>query len=270
MIDLEVAYIERINLVITGFKGYLGSNLLLKLNAQEEIKKLSALTNKGIKNIIHLAAKVDTNISTISNNIQLDMHVIEFCKTNSCNLIYASSNNIYPYARNCKDNYEFHKSDYYGASKILTEQILKNVANVKYVSLRIGDVFGIDQKHGNFFKNIQSSITEEKDLSLFGQGLKVRNYIFIDDLINVLIFLSTQDIITSKSFNIAYKEPVSIFQIICYINQFLKIPIQKISYDISKELTDFRTLDYTEIKDFNFTYDIWSALDKYITTIKGQ
>jgi UDP-glucose 4-epimerase len=270
MIDLEVAYIKQLDLVITGYRGYVGSNLLSSLNKKVEIIKLISLHNKDIKKVIQLAAKVGDSVSTISNNIQLDTYVIEFCEKNNCQLIYASSNNVYPYAKDCKDIYQLHEADFYGASKIFTEQILEYNTSIKYVSLRIGDVFGKNQKHGNFFKNIQSSIIDKKDLSLYGRGLKVRNYIFIDDLVNVLKFFIKNNISNNETFNIAYQEPVSIFQIVNYISHSTAIPIKKIEYDISKELTDFRTLKFTLPQGFNFNYDIWSALNRYVLSMKDK
>lgn len=45
--------------------------------------------------------------------------------------------------------------------------------------LRIGDVFGMNQKHGNFFKNIENSIRNELPLKLYGEGLKVQKFMFI-------------------------------------------------------------------------------------------
>jgi len=195
--------------------------------------------------------------------------ILKFCQEKKCKLIFASSNNVFPYSKLCKNKTSFHKNDYYGASKIFAEQLLENVSNVNFISLRIGDVFGIDQKHGNFFKNLQSYISKKESISLYGEGLKVRNYIYIKDLVNVLKFLIENSFTENKYYNIAYETPVNISQIIRYIAKECKLEINNVDYDIVKELTDFRTLEYSKIDSFKYEFNMWTALDDYIKKARG-
>jgi len=268
--EIKVAYIEDYELVITGYNGYIGSSIInefRKLN-----KKFVLLPIKNIKNcncFIHLAANVNNDLDTFKRNLELDLEVIKYCDKTKCYLIYASGNNVYPKMVGCDISTHFNINDYYSASKIVTELLLNSLFSFNYTILRIADVFGSGQRHGNFFKSIEQSIKNRSELFLYGRGLKIRNYIYIKDLVNLIFYFIKER--QNGTYNVCYDEPLSIYQIIQKISILSGLKIKYVDYPIENELLDIRTMKPSKFSRFSYQFNMHLAIeDYYHSIIKGD
>lgn len=269
----DICYFSKSKFILTGFNGYIGSQLaqfLLKhINGENCILgKIEDFVSEA-SCVIHLGASVEPNLQSLKNNLITDIELLEIVNNAKIPLLYASSNNIYPFKSYCEGD-DYFVNDCYSASKIFGEQIIENFIQVPYIFLRIGDVFGSDQKHGNFFKNIENSIKHNLPLKLYGEGLKVRSYIYIEELCNMILFCTNNVIkYDGAKFNLANKEDANLKTIIEYIAKKTELAIQKYDYDLQKEINDYRTMKVNLPLEYTYKYDsFWLAIDNYIKQIK--
>jgi len=168
-------------------------------------KLSSAMKNHNI--VIHLAAKIDVIDSiinpelTFETNVKGTQNVLDSCISNGITkIITTSSASIY---QNVSDGAitEENKTEPlspYGKSKLEMEKIITN-SKIDSTILRLFNVYGSNSTSGvivNFKENIQNN----KQLTIFGDGKAIRDFVHVDDVINGIVLS-----ISSKSgiFNIA-------------------------------------------------------------------
>lgn len=256
--------------IISGSRGYIGSNLL----GQFELLKQGNLFDIDIDKIdffIHLAAQIQLDdLKSFLNNIVLDNYIFDYCAEKNIKLIYASTNNVYEFKENCKETDDYRNNDTYSLSKILGETMLfsKTTKTLNFAILRIGDVFGKNQNHGNFFKALQKSILENESIKLYGDGSKIRNYIYIKELLNIVkFFIENPENINNEAYNICFSESYSIKQIVENIAKQSSLNIEKIEYI---ENSDIRTMKNDRLKKtgYKFLFDMESGLEDYVKEIQ--
>lgn len=269
----DVCYCSKSKLIITGFSGYIGSQLtqFLKREVVDEKFIVGAIEDfiSEARCVIHLGASVESTLESLKNNLTTDIELLEIINNTKIPLLYASSNNVYPFKSYC-DGDDYSINDCYSASKVFGEQIIEKFIEVPYIFLRIGDVFGLNQKHGNFFKNIENSIKYNQSLNLYGEGLKVRSYVYIEELCRMILFCANNvEQYSGKRFNLCNKQNTNLKSIIEYISVKTALDIQKFEFDLQKELDDYRTMKFNLPSEYVFEYGtFWMAIDKYIENIK--
>jgi nucleoside-diphosphate-sugar epimerase len=269
----DVCYCSKSKLIITGFKGYIGNQLIQFL--QNTIINENCIIGRiedfllEASCVIHLGASVEPKLESFKNNLITDIEILEIINNAKIPLIYASSNNVYPFKSNCDGN-DYSINDCYSASKVFGEQIIKNFIKVPYIFLRIGDVFGYEQKHGNFFKNIENAIKNNLPLKLYGEGLKVRSYVYVEELCHMILFCANNVIkYNGNSFNLCNQQNANLKSIIDYFAEKTKLPIQRFDYNLQKEIDDYRTMKVNLPLEYIYKYDsFWLAIDSYIKQIK--
>jgi UDP-glucose 4-epimerase len=115
----------------------------------------------------------------------------------------------------------------YGVSKRAVESYLDYFAasaSIRPVSLRIGNLFGPGQDAARLFGAITHFTRNAlcgKPIVLFGDGSNVKDYVYIDDVVNALI-LAAQTEGTPRVLNIGSGEGHSLNDIIAVIEKFLQ------------------------------------------------
>lgn len=118
----------------------------------------------------------------------------------------------------------------YGVSKRAVESYLDYFAafsSIRPVSLRIGNLFGPGQDTARLFGAITHfthNALSGKPIVLFGDGSNVKDYVYIDDVVDALI-LAAQTDGTSRVLNIGSGEGHSLNDIIAVIERYLQRPI---------------------------------------------
>tara|TARA_B110000438_G_scaffold141413_1_gene136461 strand:+ start:464 stop:1333 length:870 start_codon:yes stop_codon:yes gene_type:complete len=227
---------------VTGGAGFIGTNLCKKLallhkvtvydnfsNSSQEnfpdIKNVKliagdilnkSLLHDSMKNhdiVIHLAAKIDV-IDSINNpnntfqtNVDGTQNVLDSCNSNNISkIIVTSSAAVYQNSNNPVDEKSITKSlSPYGQSKLDMEKIIIQ-SKINYSILRLFNVYGNGQITG-VITNFKKNILENEPLTIFGDGKAVRDFIYIDNVIDAII-LSMKPI--SGIYNIASGNGTSI------------------------------------------------------------
>ena len=276
---------------ITGGAGFIGIHLCKKLSTLHKVTLYDNFSNSNQKDfpiipnvtlvigdildhsklshsmenhdvVIHLAAKTDVIDSvnnpddTFQTNVNGTQNVLDSCSSHnipklivmSSAAIYKNSNTIVSELSNTEP------SSPYGQSKLYMEKIIIS-SKLNYSILRLFNVYG-GGNTGGVIANFAKNISENKPLTIFGDGKAVRDFVHIDDVIDGIILC-----IDSKSglYNIASGVGTSITNL---TNLFVQSSENKIIYksarmgeitysvaDISKSQSDLGFSPKISLKD---------------------
>ena len=172
------------SLLITGGTGYIGKKLTQKLMKKynpiysvgiEELdllnyqEVLNFLKENNIKKIIHLGWKMDNDNTAIYDNVEALSNLIKASEEVQIEkIIFASTNNVYGTELNGlnfseDDKINLDESNKYGISKYLGEELVKYTMKEKACIIRIADVYGPNQNHGNLMKGIILNLENKKN-----------------------------------------------------------------------------------------------------------
>jgi len=214
----------------TDFK-YKNLELLLKYNKftfyQEDLLETDKISIINPDKIIHLASipgvrkSIDEPLLYIKNNIEAFVKLLEECKNSGINdVIYASSSSVYgtnekiPFSEDDKiDNLQ----SSYACSKKCMEVYAKyyhDVFQLNTIGLRFFTVYG---PHGRpdmapymFLKNI----AEGEIINQYGNGTSIRDYTYVDDIVNGIISIINGNGESGEIYNLGNNKPVSLLQFI--------------------------------------------------------
>lgn len=196
-------------------------NFLVEAGAkviEGDITKLQDLLNaiKDHEEVIHLAAKISVSesinnpIETFRVNVDGTSNVLIACEKNSIKkLIISSSAAVYGESSlECKltEKSPTNPISPYGESKMKMEQKIREFAskhNIDYIILRFFNIYGIGQssEYAGVITKFIKRIADEKSLQIFGNGLQIRDFVAIHDVINAIHYALLYN--KSGTFNIA-------------------------------------------------------------------
>ena len=144
----------KMKVLLTGHKGFIGSNLLKKLNELShqvsclervdnfEVEQIEAII-KQIEVIFHVGAISDTTLQDANEmlyyNYSISKLIFDLANKHNVKVIYSSS------AANYGDGDSI-PNNIYGWSKLLAENYGLNVCD-KFVALRYFNVYGLGEQH---------------------------------------------------------------------------------------------------------------------------
>ena len=210
--------------------------------------------------VIHCAAQTSV-IKSITNpqetkkiNIDGTKNILNGIKKNKdCFFIFISSGGaIYgnPKYLPVDEKHQIKPISTYGISKnegeILTKSIL-DYHKINYSIIRPSNIYGPSQKSSNVIPKFIDLMKKNEEISIYGNGSSSRDYIFIDDLVNIIHKISEKQIkcVVNASSNIEIK-----------IIEIFKILSKLLKYNQSPKFLDFRDgeidkiyLDNTKLKE---------------------
>lgn len=112
---------------------------------------------------------------------------------------------------------------YYGKAKYLASKFLlhNNKYNFKVIILRLYQVYGPNQKKDRLIPMVINSFLKNKNLKCTN-GKQKRDFIYIDDLINLFLKIIKTKKLNSGIFNVGSGKPVSVKIVIDNIKKFIK------------------------------------------------
>ncbi len=161
---------------------------------EEDIRNIELLkkieeTNLNIDKIIHLAALAGVRDSFKNEMEYLDVNVsgtinmLRIAKElNISRFLFASSSSVYGNKEGeMKENDNINPISPYAYSKAVGEDICKNIdKNFDVVCMRFFSVVGKGQRPDLLFSNIEKAIKENKELVVYGDGTKMRDWTDVD------------------------------------------------------------------------------------------
>lgn len=125
----------------------------------------------------------------------------------------------------------------YGWTKLWQEQLLQNYCeshNIDLVTLRFQNVYGPKQELGNPYTGIigifANAIAQENSLELFEDGLATRDFVFVEDVADVVVKCALYKRPISSIINVGTGQAVTLIDVVETIANLLNKPaIYKIS-----------------------------------------
>lgn len=184
--------------------------------------------------VVHIAASagvrpsIENPLSYVKNNIEGTVNIVEVMKENGIKkIVFASSSSIYG---NCKE--EIFSEDLkvsepispYAASKSACEQFLytySKLFDIQVVALRFFTVFGPRQRPDLAIRKFIDLIKENKPIPVYGDGTTIRDYTYVDDIVDGIISAINYNDTPYEIINLGGGAPVSLNQMIETIEKVL-------------------------------------------------
>lgn len=268
--DFRCQYSPSLRVAITGATGFIGKNLI-GVFASDDFECCVIEEVPDGATIIHLAADVSPTREALLENAACDTFLVELANQKHRGLVYASGNNVYPFAVECRVSEYPRANDYYALSKILGEKLVSEWARIPSVTVRIADVFGGGQRHGNFFKAIEHSVRTGGPLQQYGKGLKRRTYIHVRELCEMLKFISQHCLECVRPggevLNLGYADSASVAEILQIVSELTGVEILARTLDSDRSEFDVRTMF---ISPLNGYVPCWGGFREALTAYVEQ
>ena len=166
----------------------------INLEDQEAVELL--FKNAAPQRVIHLAAQAGVRYSIehpkayVQSNIVGTFNILECCRHNRVeHLVYASSSSVYglntKYPFSVHDNAS-HPASFYGATKIANELMAHSYSHLyglPTTGLRFFTVYGPWSRPDMALFLFTKSILTSKQIDLYNQGNMVRDFTYIEDIV---------------------------------------------------------------------------------------
>ncbi|MCV0400966.1 MAG: NAD-dependent epimerase/dehydratase family protein [Nitrosopumilus sp.] len=191
--------------------------------------------------VIHLAAKISVTESlknpneTYEVNVKGTENILKACKKNSIKKIIALSSAAV-YGNNDNPNHKFRENDKtipispYGISKIKMEESIQKSSKTdknNSIVLRLFNVYGKGQtdEYAGVISKFIDKIKNNESLIIFGEGNQTRDFIYIDDLVELITNIINQNFKKKfEVYNIGNGKPCKIIDL---ANLMIKISPSK-------------------------------------------
>ena len=254
----------------------------LKSNSNIEIEYLDIRSEKISKiisqfkptSVIHCAAQTSVMDSiknpkkTRSINIEGTKNIVnEINKIDGCYFTFISSGGaIYgdPKYLPVDEKHSLEPISEYGISKLEGENIISkllNKSNIKYSILRPSNIYGPKQKGQNVIPLFIEKMSNNSSITIYGDGNSTRDYIFINDLVNIINLFCTKKIMSK--INISTNHEVKIIEIYQIIKEKLNYKLDPIFEEKRKGEVENIVLDNSELIKIT-NYKSFTSIDKGI------
>lgn len=262
-------------LLVTGATGYVGRHFMQSLPdevrcdclapSRQEFDLTDAASMQkyfkthSIDRVLHLAAVVENKdpAALLSINIAGLYNLLKECRTSGVRYFaFASSNTVYgstekppfPEIQHCFPDAE----NWYSISKYYGELMLADMLPASaYAIVRIGDIYGPNQKTGALLKAVVNNILEDQPQRLYGQGDRTRDYIYIDDVVNGLRFVLKNSL--TGVYNLATGIGTNVREILGIAEQLSACKEPTIQVAVEKEDHSKIVLDTEKLKKSGWT-----------------
>jgi nucleoside-diphosphate-sugar epimerase len=193
-------------------------------------------------------------------NCAAQLSILEACRKNNPNvkIIYAGTRQIYgkPMHLPVNEKHLLQPTDVNGINKMAGEWyhiLYNNVYDIRTVSLRLTNTYGprmrVKDARQTFLGIWIKRLIEENPLQVFGDGLQLRDFNYIDDVVDALITVALQEKANGCIYNLGSKEVINLKDL---AELMIKINNSG-SYDIIPFPEDRKKIDIGDYySDFSF------------------
>ena len=221
-----------------------------KLDISNSKKLFELVKIKKINIIIHLAAQAGVRHSInhpeeyFKNNMTGFFNILESSRKNKIHhLIFASTSSVYGDSKKFPLNEDFdtnHPLSFYAATKKSNEVMAYSYSNIyklKCTGLRFFTVYGEYGRPDMSLYKFTKSIISNQHINLFNKGNHIRDFTYIDDVVNMIgrvINKPSKKNVPYQIFNVCSQQPNKLIYFLNLIEKnigkkakILKKPLQK-------------------------------------------
>lgn len=235
------------------------------LGVEDQIETIKANVNELINNntlpqfdvCYNLAAygvKYDEQDIHKMNNVNVDLlnQIIDFAAVNKTKLIIHTGS-CFEYGVNegkkISEESELNPQALYGATKVaatITGNIYAKLKGVSMITVRPFSVYGPGEASYRLLPQLIDAAMNNKELKMT-KGEQIRDYLYIDDLVNAYIELSSSNNIDNYNiYNICSSVPMSIKE---FVDVFCKV------YKCDRKIFNMGAIDYRKNEVMHFIGD---------------
>jgi UDP-glucuronate 4-epimerase len=273
------------NILITGHRGFIGSNLVKKLDNHKivgvDLKDGNNILDSNFINalfefyqfdaVIHLAAIPGVGYSISHSEEVLTNNIIGFdtlakvaIKHNVKHFIYASSSSVYGDDGTQKSPYAVSK-----ATNELQAAMYSNLSSMKFTGLRFFTVYGEGIREDLAISKFIKAIENDKPLTVYGDGTQARDFTYVDDITEAIkIILDSDKEWKNEVFDVGYGKSTTVNELINILKNCINPSYDKVvygqekPYDVKETLANPNKL--FEWFGFKPQYDIKTGLKIWI------
>ena len=157
-------------------------------------------------------------------NCRSQLSILESCRHNNpgVKVIFASTRQIYgmPDYLPVDERHLVHPTDVNGINKMAGEWyhiVYNNVYGVRAVSLRLTNTYGprmrVCDARQTFLGLWIRLAVEGKELAVYGDGRQVRDFNYVDDVVDALLRVGADDLANGQVYNLGGDEPLSLLRL---------------------------------------------------------
>jgi UDP-glucuronate 4-epimerase len=190
----------------------------------------------GVDAVAHLAGEPGVTSSWgesfgryLDRNVLATQRLLEVAVARGVErLVYASSSSVYGAGGDeLRARGEPRPASPYGVSKLAAETLVGAYAQTHglgAVSLRYFSVYGPRQRPDMAAHRFIDAVLAGRPLTLFGDGRQVRDFTFVDDVVEATVRALFADLPPAAVFDIASGRPVSVESLISHIQELVDAP----------------------------------------------
>ena len=176
--------------------------------------------------VIHLAANSDISKGVLNPDIDFDNTIITtknvltaMLSTGINKIIFPSGSGVYGNIDNIKIPENFGPLipvSHYGASKLSAEALISSFVHMhdfQALIFRFANVIGPGQTHGVAYDFIRKILKNNKRLNVLGDGLQLKSYIHVDDIITGIMVASNKFSDKINYYNLSTDDSISVKEI---------------------------------------------------------
>ena len=273
------------NILITGHRGFIGSNLIKKLDNHKvigvDIKDGNNILDSNFINtlfefyqidaVIHLAAiagvgySIDHSEEVMKNNIiGFDTLAKAAIKNGVKHFIYASSSSVYGDDGTQKSPYAVSK-----ATNELQAAMYSNLSDMKFTGLRFFTVYGEGIRQDLAIYKFIKAMKANQPLRIYGDGNQSRDFTHVDDICKAIkLILESDKDWKNEVFDIGYGKSTTVNELIEILKDIINPSWNKIIYEQEKPYDVKETLAKTDklYEWFNFKprYSVREGLEEWL------
>lgn len=254
-------------ILVTGHKGFIGSNLVKKLNKIHnvigvDIKDSNNVLDPNFINmlfeqhtfdaVVHLAAipgvgySIDHSQEVLTNNIiGFDVVAKAAIKHNVKHFIYASSSSVYGDDGTQRSPYAVSK-----ATNELQAAMYSNLSGTKFTGLRFFTVYGEGIREDLAISKFIKAMVTNEPIHVYGDGSQSRDFTYVDDITEAIkLILESDKEWKNEVFDIGYDRTTTVNELIGILKGIVNPSFDKVvyegekAYDVKVTLADTSKLE---------------------------
>jgi UDP-glucose 4-epimerase len=191
---------------------------------EEAMKGIDIVSHQAA--VLNMFAGIDDKIAELNVNVVGTINILNAAvKAGVKKLVYASSCGMYGQSEYLPQDEKHPKNPAwpYGITKYAGEmycQLYTRLHGLPTVSLRYSEVYGPGEWYGRVLTLFIKRVLEGKPPVIFSRGRLLRDYVYIDDVVEANIRATMNDDVNGMTFNIGGPEPLNaakIAELVCSI-----------------------------------------------------
>jgi UDP-glucose 4-epimerase len=168
----------------------------------------------------HLGSMQDPH-TDLEINCKSQLSILEACRKNNpgIKIVFASTRQIYgvPEYLPVDEKHPVHPTDVYAINKMAGERyhiLYNNVYGIRACALRMTSTYGprmrVKDARQTFLGWWIRQALAEEEIQVYGDGSQLRDFNFVEDVVNALLCAASRDNSNGMTFNLGHSPPVSL------------------------------------------------------------